>query len=128
LIFCSPGIGTVTVNLGKEDHELIPGITADDVLSPDAGLEDLGDLLDGAVSGEVTVGVIDFLEVVDVHHDKSEAAVRLSRPLHRLGKALFQESAVVQPRKLVPMYLILFLFFFNLFHNLILFLEKMPFK
>src|SRR6476660_6235356 len=54
--------------VGEDDQELLPAEAADGIVGADRGAEAAGDLQEGEVAGQVAVGVVDPLEVVDVRH------------------------------------------------------------
>ncbi len=66
--------GVVHVGFGHEDDEFVAAITRDDVGPAAIGFQDVADTLENEVAFEVAVEIVDKLEAVQVHEDKSEGA------------------------------------------------------
>ena len=58
----------------KQDHEFVAGKAGADVLFADHRAEHRADRTAGAVAGFVSVGVVDFLEPVEVENDQAGGA------------------------------------------------------
>ncbi len=56
----------------SEDDNLLPSPSSHQITGADAFLHDRYQLTENVVSGEVTVGVVVFLEVVDVDEEQAE--------------------------------------------------------
>src|SRR4029453_6480963 len=59
---------------GKHDDELVAGVARAHVVWPDRRAQHLGDLAQRAVADVMAVGIVDRLELVDVHHDERDLA------------------------------------------------------
>jgi hypothetical protein len=75
-----PGVGAVCGGVGENEGELFAALPTRDVFGANAGFEDVGDGLQRGVSGEMAVGVIEALEVVDVDHQHGEGLFAAHRP------------------------------------------------
>src|ERR1700690_667769 len=69
--FCA-GEQTFHITAGKDDQELFSAIAADGVVRPNVRSQAARHLLQDGVAHRVTVGVINFLKVIDVAHDHAE--------------------------------------------------------
>src|SRR3972149_11213174 len=57
----------------QDDPELLPSVTRHDVVGADRSSNQFGDLLEGGGPRQVTVAVVEFLEIVDIHHEEGHA-------------------------------------------------------
>ena len=72
--FSGPG-GVLDVGMEKKDAEFLAAIAAEDITLSDSTFEGSGDGFEDAITGSMTVAVVDRLEVVDVHHEESDGIV-----------------------------------------------------
>ena len=72
----------------QHDDELVAGVADADVVGPDRGAQHAGDVAQRAVADVVAVGVVDVLEVVEVHDQQRDlglqpvGARQLARQVH----------------------------------------------
>jgi len=64
--------GLIEVRLPAQDGELLAAVAREHVLGADQLLDVLGELHQHLVAGEVAVGVVDLLEVIDVEQDQRQ--------------------------------------------------------
>jgi hypothetical protein len=81
---------------GRDDDEFISAHADHRVLRPDGVAQPLGDDLQQPVAMAVTQRVVDALEVVDVHVDQRDAALRVLRMADHAREARPQVQAVGQ--------------------------------
>ena len=79
-----------------EDHELIAAQPCDGVACPEAVHEPARHLEQELVSGVVAEGVVDELEVVEIHEQHRSAAVDALGPFEPVVQALAQQGSVGQ--------------------------------
>ena len=81
--------------LGQQHHELLAAVAGHDVHRALLPPEDRAQLPQHPVARQVAVGVVDLLEVVDVHHQAGELGVVAVGPLHFLHQ-LFRQGPPVE--------------------------------
>jgi hypothetical protein len=91
----------VRVGLGQDDHELLADVAADDVHRTDVVAEPSGHGIEHLVAGDVAVGVVEPLEVVEVDQDDRELPVVASGPLQLLLEACQHGLAIEDLGELV---------------------------
>jgi hypothetical protein len=92
---------SLLIPLGQEDHELITGVTDRQVLLPRRFFDEIGQMDERLISGIMSVGVIDVLEMIQVQHDQGDGILIQSIPSYVLLEIVVEESAVVEPGQLV---------------------------
>ena len=65
---------------GEKDHKLVPAQTAHNVAGPEQPGQDLGGAVDGLVPRQVAQGVVDLLEIVQVHNKQRAVLPRRHVP------------------------------------------------
>ena len=72
--------GTVGhVRLKQQDHELVAAVTVGGVeVFPDAQLHDLAEVFDDHIPGLVALGIVEFLEMVDIDQEQRDGTVKIS--------------------------------------------------
>jgi hypothetical protein len=84
--------GRLEVGVGEHEHEFVAADPRDRGVGVREGGQAAPDLLQGLVAGLVAVGVVDFLEVVEVDEQRADHAVARQRLIERAQAA----EAVVQ--------------------------------
>ncbi len=79
---------------GHDDSEFVTGEPADDRVVGQRGRESFGNGFQGRVAGQVPEGVIDFLEMVDVHIEKAQWLMRPARSRDRPLQQMLKLHAV----------------------------------
>ena len=92
-----PGLG----GLVEDERELLASVTSAHVGFARTGFQDLGQLCEHGIAVQMSVRVIDLLEVVEVDHEKRDRVVVAPRPLHLLQELLGEGAPVGQLRQLV---------------------------
>ena len=87
---------------GQDDGELLAAVARHDVdLAPQLPLQDVGDLAQHLVTGEVAVRVVEALEVVEVEHEERQWRTVPLRLRHLLLEPLVEVAVVVEPGETV---------------------------
>ena len=89
------------VRLREDDGELLAAVAREDLVAPDALLDDARHLLEDVVAREVAVDVVDLLEVVDVEHQEAEVAHVAARAHQLLVERLEQVALDVHLRETI---------------------------
>ena len=89
------------VGLREHEQELLAAVAADDIGGPQGGPERHGGGAQHRVPGEVTVGVVDALEEVEVADDHGQGAVEADRAGQLLAQPLVHGPVVEQPGEAV---------------------------
>src|ERR1700752_296129 len=80
----------------QDDHELFAAVAADDVFGSDGLAEGIGNLAQDAVTGFMTIGIVEFLEVVYVEHQDGNVGVIPRGPAYFAIERDFHEMPVVK--------------------------------
>ena len=83
-------------HLGQHQHELLAAIAAGDVALAAVLLHQLGKGLEGFVATEVTIGVVDLLEEVQIHQDHAQRIAFASGAGELADQGFVQIAAVVE--------------------------------
>ena len=87
--------GAVGFRFRQQDGELFSAIACDEVSGAvEGGAERVGDVLEALVAGEMAVGVVDALEVIDVDEQQGERAAMAMGAAPLGGEALVKAAAV----------------------------------
>ena len=70
-----PVEGVFGSDVGQDDGELFATVPADQIFGSYAGAEGMGDLFQNGVSGRVAELVVQFFEVIDIHHQNGERSL-----------------------------------------------------
>src|SRR5215468_10664082 len=85
----------------SEQDELVAADAGKGVGRVDGFTEVLGYLAEDLVAGLVAVGVIDFLEAVEVEQEHGHGCASAAAAVERVRKSLFEEAAVGQAGEFV---------------------------
>ncbi len=87
--------------IGGEDDELVAAEAGEGIGCADCLAEVGCDAAEEVVAGEMSVGVVDFFEAVEVDHDEDDACFHAAGALERLDEAVFEEAAVGEAGELI---------------------------
>jgi len=87
------------VAFGKNQEKLIAAHAGSEIAAANGSIETRGEFLENEVSGRMAVGIVDVLEVIQVHQDDRERMALASGTSDLGGKALLGEPAVVKSRQ-----------------------------
>src|SRR6266516_6794497 len=90
--------GLILRRLGQEDRELLPTEPGRYVVVTELGSEDFCDYLQHGVAGEVTVGVVDVAQEIEVGHDQRHRAFEAAGASNLLRERSCEVAGVEQPR------------------------------
>jgi len=86
----------------QHDHELVSTVADEHVVRAEMLAQDPGHGLQDVIAGEVTVGVVDLLEPVQVEHQQGDRPVLSHELAPQVIEKAGQEPVVVQARTVVP--------------------------
>src|SRR5271168_1651646 len=93
-------------NVREQNHELFPSIPARYILIANIGPEDLRDSLQRQISGRMTKGVVEFLEMIQIQHENRQRLLMPRRPGNLPLERNLHEPAIEQTSKRIPYRLI----------------------
>ncbi len=96
-----PAAGELRGHAGEDDGELVAADPAGQVPRPDVGAEDPGHRLEHGVTEGMAAGVIDPLEVVEVHQEERQPLAGAGGALHQLPDLDVHGAPVEEPGELV---------------------------
>ena len=99
--FLRGGESAVFERRRKDNRELFPTVTAHDVDVTNAFVEHAGDSFQRGVSCEMSVLIVEPLEIIDVNHQERHTSVVATHPLDLLFDPVLEVAVVVDPSKLV---------------------------
>ncbi len=88
---------------GEHHHVLVAAVTGSDGLPGEDPPQQNTDLVQDAAADQVTVDVVDVLEVVQVEEDQPALAAAFERPLDLRGQAVVQVAIVVEAGEVVEL-------------------------
>jgi hypothetical protein len=91
----------VLVEVGQQQDELVAADPARQVLVAQPPGQDAPDAAQHGVAGGVAHGVVDRLEVIEVHGDEGQAAADGAGPVDEVGQLGVEAASVVQPGQAV---------------------------
>ena len=86
---------------GHQCHELVAAKARDDVRLATTFAQHARGVDEGAIAGEVSVSVVDVLQMVDIDEDHQDVALHAHRQLERLLRERDERATIGQPRQLV---------------------------
>ena len=89
----------VLIEILAEDHELVSGQTRQRVAGPEHLGQSLGDRDQQLVADAVPIGVVDPLEVVQIHEEHRRCRMRPTRAQNSVVQTLQHQHPVRQPRQ-----------------------------
>src|SRR5689334_15823355 len=93
--------GPGQISLRQNDGELLAAIAREDLVAANAALHHPRQLLQDEVAGQVAVDVVDFLEMVEVEHEKAELSRVTARTEDLALEGLVQVPLVVHLRETI---------------------------
>src|SRR5205809_2150948 len=93
--------GTFNRSLGKDEHEFLPAVARHVVDGTHRTAEQRSHLSQNVVAAQVTVLVIDVLEVIEVDHQERELLLESSGAIDFDAQALEQRTTIQKPRERV---------------------------
>ena len=91
--------GTGSARLGKDKREFFASVAAGDVDFAHARQDDVAAKSEGLVSDEVSVDIVDGLEVIEVQHHDRESETIATSSLELPPQADVEELAIVEARQ-----------------------------
>ena len=73
--------GLFDTGFRQDKDELLPPVAGDEVVFPDDGLGDATEFAQEKITGLVTVGVVEFFEMIDVRQQQGEGPFGADRPV-----------------------------------------------
>ena len=92
---------TVEVRVRQHDHKLFASVARHMIYVAHGRPQDLCNGLEGLVSGEMAMFVVELLEPVDIRHEDRERLLRPARAAHFALQRFHQVAAVRDPGELV---------------------------
>ena len=83
---CRDGFGGRHVGVGKDDEELVAAVAPDEIALARRPSHRLGDLHEEQIAAEVSLRVVDALEVVEVEHHDAELPAAVEQALERVER------------------------------------------
>jgi hypothetical protein len=93
--------GSLERRVGQERDELVTRVPCRDIVPSKVMAEDFRNLDEYVIALEMPEGVVDQLEVVDVHDEKRKRLLRFARGLDRRRCGVDERAAQRQPRQLI---------------------------
>jgi hypothetical protein len=85
--------------VAADQHELFASVAREHVLGPERGCEAPCHLLEDVIAGQVAVGVVDLLEVIDVDEDERQRRLSLRRVVELGRQTVLEVFAVERARE-----------------------------